>query len=75
VIVMGVVERTYLVEGMTCGHCEMSVQEEVEELGGVELAAAEAATGRLVVRGEAVDDDAVRAAVQAAGYRLAGVAP
>ena len=24
-------ERTYNVEGMSCGHCELSVREEVEE--------------------------------------------
>jgi copper chaperone CopZ len=64
-------ERTYTVEGMTCGHCELSVREEVEELDGVESAQADRSTGRLVVRGPAVDDDAVRRAVEAAGYELA----
>ncbi len=64
-------EKTYVVEGMTCGHCELSVQEEVEELAGVESAEADQATGRLVVRGSAVGDEAVRQAVEAAGYRLA----
>jgi hypothetical protein len=28
-------EKTYTVEGMTCGHCELSVREEVEEVKGV----------------------------------------
>ena len=63
-------ERTYVVEGMTCGHCELSVREEVEELAGVESAQADRETGRLVVRGE-VEDSAVREAVEAAGYRVA----
>jgi copper chaperone CopZ len=63
-------ERTYLVEGMTCAHCELSVREEVEELAGVESARADHATGRLVVRGEA-DGAAVAGAVAAAGYRVA----
>jgi copper chaperone CopZ len=62
-------ERTWSVEGMTCGHCELSVREEVEELPGVESAHADHETGRLVVRG-AVEDAAVRAAVAAAGYRV-----
>jgi len=65
------IEKTYTVEGMTCGHCELSVREEVEELAGVESAQADRATGRLVVRGEQVDDEAVREAVEAAGYRVA----
>jgi copper chaperone len=67
---MGVVERTYVVEGMTCSHCELSVKEEVEELAGVESAVADATIGRLVVRGAAVEDAAVRDAVAAAGYRV-----
>ncbi len=62
-------ETTYLVEGMTCGHCELSVREEVEELDGVASAAADHASGRLVVRGR-VAEDAVRDAVAAAGYRV-----
>ncbi|MDQ6606679.1 MAG: cation transporter [Actinomycetota bacterium] len=62
-------EKTYVVEGMTCGHCELSVREEVEEVAGVESAQADRATGRLTVRGD-VDEAAVRAAVQAAGFEL-----
>ncbi len=64
-------EHTYTVTGMTCGHCELSVREEVEELAGVESAEGDRATGRLVVRGSDVDDGAVRAAVAEAGYRVA----
>lgn len=64
-------ERTYVVEGMTCSHCELSVQEEVEELAGVDSASVDAAAGRLVVRGAGVEDAAVRDAVAAAGYRVA----
>jgi copper chaperone CopZ len=63
-------EKTYVVEGMTCGHCELSVRDEVEELRGVESAQADRTTGRLIVRGD-VDDAAVRGAIEAAGYRVA----
>ncbi len=63
-------EKSYAVEGMTCGHCELSVREEVEELAGVESTQADRTTGRLIVRGD-VDDAAVREAVAAAGYRVA----
>lgn len=62
-------ERTFSVEGMSCGSCELTVREEVEELAGVESAQADRATGRLVVRGSA-SDQAIRDAVQAAGYRV-----
>jgi len=64
-------ERTYTVEGMTCGHCELSVREAVEELAGVESAQADRKTGRLSVAGAAIDDVAVREAVEATGYRVA----
>ncbi len=63
-------EKTYTVQGMTCGHCELSVREEVEELSGVESARADHATGQLTVRGD-VDDATVREAVEAAGYEVA----
>lgn len=63
-------EKSYTVQGMTCGHCELSVREEVEELAGVESAEADRETGRLIVRGD-VDDAAVRQAVKAAGYEVA----
>ncbi|MDQ3645228.1 MAG: cation transporter [Actinomycetota bacterium] len=63
-------EKTYVVEGMTCGHCERSVREVVEELAGVAAAQTDLSTGRLTVRGH-VDDAAVRDAVQTAGYDVA----
>jgi len=63
-------EKTYTVEGLTCGHCELSVREEVEGLAGVTFAHADRTTGRLIVRGD-VDDAAVREAVAAAGYEVA----
>jgi len=63
-------EMTYVIEGMTCGHCELSVRGEVEELAGVESARADRTTGRLLVRGD-VDEAAVREAVEGAGYKVA----
>ncbi len=64
-------ETTYTIQGMTCGHCELSVRDEVEELDGVESAEADSGTGRLTVRGARVDDAAIREAVEAAGYKVA----
>lgn len=60
----------FQVTGMTCGHCEMSVREEVEKIDGVDGIEVSAQTGRLVVTSAApVDADAVIAAVDEAGYR------
>lgn len=59
----------YQVTGMTCAHCEMSVREEVGQIGGVEDIQVSARTGRLVVSAsEPVEDAAVLAAVDEAGY-------
>lgn len=59
----------YQVTGMTCGHCEMSIREEVGQIAGVEEIQVNAQTGKLAVTGtNAVDDAQVLAAVEEAGY-------
>lgn len=59
----------YQVTGMTCGHCEMSVREEVEQITGVESIDVSAATGKLVVTSAtSLDHAKVLAAVEEAGY-------
>jgi copper chaperone CopZ len=63
--------RIYAVVGMTCGHCVSSVREEVGEVEGVRSVDVDHGSGRLVVTGQGFTDDAVKAAVEEAGYRLA----
>lgn len=59
----------YQVTGMTCGHCEMSVREEVAQIADVEDIEVSAQTGKLVVSSAGELDDAqVLAAVEEAGY-------
>ena len=59
----------YQVTGMTCGHCEMSVRDEVGEIAGVTDIQVSARDGRLVVTSAApIDDAAIYAAVGEAGY-------
>ena len=63
---------TYTVVGMTCGHCVSSVTEEVTAVPGVTAVDVDLATGSLTVVAEApVEDAAVRAAVEEAGYEVA----
>jgi copper chaperone len=63
---------TYTVVGMTCGHCVSSVTEEVGQVPGVTGVDVDLATGGMTVAARTdVDDAAVRAAVEEAGYRLA----
>ena len=64
--------ESYTVTGMTCGHCVSSVTEELSELPGVTDVQVELETGRLTVTAaEPLGADAVRAAVEEAGYALA----
>ena len=63
--------ETFTVAGMTCGHCVSSVTEEVTELAGVTDVQVDLASGRLVVTaGQELGTDAVRAAVEEAGYTM-----
>ena len=64
-------EQTYSVTGMTCGHCESSVREQVAEVPGVESVEADRSAGRLTVRGTNIDESAIRRAVAEAGYEVA----
>lgn len=67
---------TYAVTGMTCSHCVNAVTEEVTKLAGVsgvEIDLVEGGESRVRVTSEqelALED--VRAAVDEAGYELAG---
>jgi copper chaperone len=64
--------RTYTVTGMTCGHCVASVSEEVQDISGVENVDVVLETGAVTVTSsQPLDDAAVRAAVEEAGYQLA----
>ena len=65
----------FTVSGMTCGHCVSAVTEEVTAVPGVTGVDVDLASGRLTVTSDApVDESAVRAAVDEAGYELAGTA-
>ena len=60
----------YQVTGMTCGHCEMAIRDDVSRIPGVQGIDVSAQSGRLVVRSSApVEDTAVLAAVDEAGYQ------
>ncbi|MFE0426039.1 heavy-metal-associated domain-containing protein [Streptomyces sp. NPDC058953] len=69
----GAVTTVYKVTGMTCGHCEGAISAEVSQIAGVTSVTAVAASGLVTVVSEApLDEAAVRAAVDEAGYEVAG---
>ncbi|MCF0096797.1 heavy-metal-associated domain-containing protein [Micromonospora sp. MH99] len=65
------VDTTYQVRGMTCGHCVSAVSAEVGAIAGVRDVQVNLATGRVTVTSEQpVATDSIRAAVDEAGYDL-----
>ena len=68
-------ERTIQVGGMMCGHCEMHVKKALEKLEGVQSAEASHEKGVAVVKLTGpLSEDAVRAAIDDAGYEYLGMA-
>jgi copper chaperone len=62
---------TYKVSGMTCGHCVAAVTTELERLDGVTAVAVDLDTGTATVTSDTpLDETAVAAAVDEAGYQL-----
>ena len=62
---------TITVDGMTCGHCVNAVQTEVGKLDGVTDVAVDLASGLVtIVADPAPDADALREAVEEAGYEV-----
>lgn len=67
---MADITKNYQVEGMTCGHCEQSVQEEVGEILGVTSVQASHETGVVSVSGAGFTDEQIADAVEEAGYTI-----
>jgi copper chaperone len=64
-------QRTYRVQGMTCDHCQRTVSTEVGKVEGVHDVDVRLATGEVTVTGETLDDNAIRTAIEEAGYQMA----
>ena len=64
-------ERTYTVPGMSCGHCRTAITDEVTKVPGVTAVDVDLDAKRVTVTGTALDDAAVRTAIDEAGYDIA----
>lgn len=63
---------TFIVVGMTCGHCVAAVKDEVSKLYGVGMVDVDLARGVVTVHSDGpIDPAALAAAVDEAGYRVA----
>jgi copper chaperone len=61
----------YTVPDLSCAHCTQAVSSELKQVGGVESVAVDLDTKLVVVRGDGLDDAALRAAIEDAGYEAA----
>ena len=61
-------EITYSVPEMSCDHCKHAVTKELLEVAGVEAVNVDLGAKRVTVRGQQLDDAALRAAIDDAGY-------
>jgi copper chaperone len=59
------------VPGMTCGHCKAAVTEEIGKVAGVASVDVNLGTKVVTVVGENLDDAALRAAIDEAGFEAA----
>ncbi len=70
------VTEEILVSGMTCSHCVSSVTEELTSIEGVESVAVDlnaGGTSKVTIHSATpIDTDSVKAAVEEAGYSVAG---
>jgi copper chaperone CopZ len=64
-------QLTYSVPDMSCDHCRAAIAAEVEKVEGVASVDVDLAAKRVSVAGTGVDDAAVRAAIDEAGYDIA----
>lgn len=63
--------KIYSVKGMNCNHCKSCVENSLSKLPGVTSVSADLGKACAVIEGE-VSDEAVREAVEAAGFTYAG---
>jgi len=64
-------ELTYTVPGASCGHCKAAITDEISKVDGVRSVDVDLETKAVTVRGEGLADEAVRAAIDEAGYEVA----
>ncbi|NBU23510.1 MAG: copper chaperone [Actinobacteria bacterium] len=62
------------IEGMTCGHCAMSITKELSGLQGVGNVQVDHAAGKATVEVDGVSNDQLSEAVSEAGYKATGFA-
>ena len=63
--------RTYHVPGVSCEHCRAAITSSVSEVAGVDAVEVDLAAKTVTVTGEPLDEQAIVAAIDEAGYEVA----
>jgi copper ion binding protein len=66
-------EKILKVEGMSCNHCGMAVKRALTGLDGVGTVEVDLESGKVTVVGEALADEALREAIDDAGYEVVSI--
>jgi copper chaperone len=61
----------YVVPGIHCGHCAAAIKEEVSTVAGVDTVDVDLDAKVVTIGGEALSDQALREAIEEAGYEAA----
>jgi copper chaperone len=64
---------SYRVPGVSCEHCRAAITKEVGVVSGVQSVEVDLEQKLVTVHGQGLDDGAVRAAIDEAGYDIAGL--
>ena len=62
---------SYSVPGVSCAHCQAAITDEVSALPGVEAVDVDLETKIVAVTGDPLDEQAIGAAIDEAGYEVA----
>lgn len=71
---MSVEQIVYSVPGVSCEHCRTAISKEVGALTAVDGVEVDLERKLVTVRGHTLSDEALRAAIGAAGYDVEGAA-
>jgi copper chaperone CopZ len=63
--------KTYTVPAIHCGHCAAAIKQEVSGIAGVHAVDVDLDAKLVTIRGEALSDEALREAIEEAGYEAA----
>jgi copper ion binding protein len=66
-------EKTVQIKGMTCGHCSARVEKALNAIDGVEAKVDLASNSATVKLTKVVSDDALKSAIDNAGYEFVSV--